>query len=487
MSSATWTARMKTRNRQSRTAQSIAFCRDRGIAGLSVIAGICCVPISIAVSEIFLTAGLVARLAGFGRHPATFRPPRVFWFWLVWAGFETVIWLHSPDLSAGNGEMRHLLLIAALFTTLPALNRAIDHVRVWKGIFATATVGSVSLILGYFDRLTRYHDALAAGGDPSFYLRTGGLLHHWAIYGSVEILVFGALLEFRAAYAEQRRWINPALAVHAVAILLSLTRGLWCSALLVLALHLVSRRSKCIWLLPLVSALAMVLSPYAIRHRFAQTFQSDYYSNAERVQMWRVGWRMIREQPVFGVGPGRVEALYCRYLSPGEPTPAYHGHLHNNALQLGAQFGVLVLGAALVFVSVLLWDLAGACTRAVDRERKSYGHSLGLILLAFAVLSALIDTNADKMKRRSPVGEQLLFSEDYVGCPERGAAWRRYGGRSPQSGTYWQGLILRLLRTYRKRHGSRYCSHSARESAGEVVVEIQREIEGPRDQADQDC
>jgi O-antigen ligase len=204
-----------------------------------------------------------------------------------------------------------------------------------------------------------------------------------------------------------------------VAILLSLTRGLWCSALVVLALHLVSRRSKWIWLLPLVPVLAMVLSPFAVRYRFAQTFQSDYYSNAERVQMWRVGWRMIREQPVFGVGPGRIEALYCRYLSPGEPIPAYHGHLHNNVLQLGAQFGVLVLAAALVFVSVLVWDLAGGCKLAVDRERKflcrsglqgligfllmgivdyTYGHSLGLILLAFAVVSPLIDTNADMIR-----------------------------------------------------------------------------------------
>jgi hypothetical protein len=66
----------------------------------------------------------------------------------------------------------------------------------------------------------------------------------------------------------------------------------------------------------------------------------------------------------------------------------------------------------------------------------TYGHSLGLILLAFAVLSPLIDTKADKMKRRSPAGEELLVSEEYVSCPERGAAWRRHGGRGSQSGTY---------------------------------------------------
>jgi O-antigen ligase len=120
--------------------------------------------------------------------------------------------------------------------------------------------------------------------------------------------------------------------------------------------------------------------------------------------MLRVGWRMIREQPVFGVGPGRVEEMYTQYLQPGEPVPAYHGHLHNNAVQLAAQFGVVVLGAAALCLIVLLRDLTSAARRARNREARflcrsglfgvagflilglvdyTYGHSLGLILLTF--------------------------------------------------------------------------------------------------------
>ncbi len=161
-----------------------------GITGLAVAAGLCAVPISIAVSEIFLAAALAAQLAGFARHPAAFRPPRVFWYWLLWAGLEMAVWLHSPDLHAGNGELRHLLLIAALFTTLPALNRAGDKVRVWQGIFATATLGSVSLILGYFGRLARYHQELAAGGirhstsGPADYFITGRSMGWWRFWCS---------------------------------------------------------------------------------------------------------------------------------------------------------------------------------------------------------------------------------------------------------------------------------------------------------------
>jgi O-antigen ligase len=139
--------------------------------------------------------------------------------------------------------------------------------------------------------------------------------------------------------------------------------------------------------------------------------QADYYSNAERLQMWRVGWQMIRENPVFGVGPGRVEPLYTRYLAPAEPVPAYHGHLHNDAIQLAAEFGVPVLSAAVLFLAMLLWNLLGALRSAPDRETRflcsaglmgmvafllagltdyAYGHSVGLILFSFVSLSPLV-------------------------------------------------------------------------------------------------
>jgi O-antigen ligase len=387
--------------------------RAKRITAITLGAALCATPLSIAVSETFLGVALAMRVVELLRGTAAFRPPRIFWFWLVWAGFEMAAWLHSPNRAAGSGEIRHLLLIAALFLTLPSLAVTADKVLVWKGLFASSTISSVSVILGVSVRMARYRQEVAAGGDPAFYFRSGGLLHHWMIYATVEILIFAALLEYRVCYPEKRRWINPALAIHAAAILLSLTRSLWLGALVVLFLHLVRRRSKLTWLIPLVAASGLLLTP--VRHRVADTLRPDYYSNAERLQMVQVGWRMIRENPVFGVGAGRVEQLYASYLAPGQPIPAYHGHLHNNALQVGAQFGLVVLGAAIVFVAALARAVADACNRSNDCAQTflcrsslvglsgflvvgtmdyTYGHALGLILFAFAVISPLVSDPA---------------------------------------------------------------------------------------------
>lgn len=401
MRSATWpTVHSSTRD------ESLPW-RDYRIDTLAAGAALCAVPLSIAVSESFLAIALVARATAILRSDATLAVPRVFWFWLVWAGMEIAVWLHSPQPSAGKGEIRHLLLIGALFVILPVLTAGYK-LRIWHGIFFSGTIGSAAVVLGFVARLLRYQHELSLGGDPGFYLRNGGFLHHWMVYATVEIVVFGALLEFRTAYPEARRWTTPALAVHGLAIFLSLTRSLWLGCLLLLALHLIWRRSTWAWALPLAPVVAFLIAPGPVRSRMVDTSQPDYYSNAERVQMWRVAWKMISEQPITGVGPGRVEELYTAYLSPGDPVPAYHGHLHNNALQLAAQFGLPTLAAATLCLAVLLLDLIRSCRRAAGQEERflyragllgltgflflglmdyTYGHSLGLILLSFAAVA----------------------------------------------------------------------------------------------------
>jgi exopolysaccharide production protein ExoY len=377
------------------------------VDGLLLGLGVCAAPASIAVAESLLTGCMVLRVIALARHRATVSLPRVFWFWLTWAALEFVAWLCSPDIRAGLGEIRHLLLIAALFLIVPALNSASDLVSVWRGIMVTATISSTFLIGNFISRLLFYHGDV----DPVIYLRNGGLLHHWMIYGTVEILVFAALLQLWRLYPEEHWWLLPVFAVNAVAIVLSLTRMLWICCLLLLALHWIWNRSRWIWALPVIPCVLFFLVPGAVRSRIRDSSDPAYYSNAERLQMVRVGYQMVREKPLTGVGPGRVNKLYTTYLSPQDPVPAYHGHLHNNAVQLAAEFGLPVIGAALVFVVFLFRDLARRCRFAASRDQTflchtallglagfvaagmfeyTYGHSLGLILLAFTVLPPLL-------------------------------------------------------------------------------------------------
>jgi O-antigen ligase len=370
---------------------------------------------SIAAAESLLAGSLLFRVIAIARGRAKVYLPRVFWFWLAWAALELVVWLRSPRLRTGQGEMRHLVLIAALFLLAPILNRAGNWVTVWRGIALTASIGS-SVLIGHFVlQLLFYRGTL----DPVVYLRSGGLLHHWMVYSTVEILVFAGLLELCSLFPEERRWLLPVLAINTLAILVSLTRMLWVCSLVLLCAHLAWRRSRWLWAIPAVACVAFWTAPNVVRTRATESMHLDYYSNAERIQMLRVGWKMIQQHALTGVGPGRVDELYTKYLSASDPIPTYHGHLHNNLVQLAAEFGLPVTMAAVLFVAVLFRELRNAWLRAVDREQQflcrtallgltgfvvsglfdyTYGHSLGIILLGFTVLAPLMPLEEAKLQ-----------------------------------------------------------------------------------------
>ena len=98
--------------------------------------------------------------------------------------------------------------------------------------------------------------------------------------------------------ARERGWCLPALIVNSLAILLSLTRMLWVGCLLLLALHLIRCRSRWLWAVPLLPLLLFAVAPGAVRSRVAESLRPDDYSNAERLQMLRVGWRMVLDHPI---------------------------------------------------------------------------------------------------------------------------------------------------------------------------------------------
>ena len=147
-----------------------------------------------------------------------------------------------------------------------------------------------------------------------------------------------------------------------------------------------------------------------VRARIQASCQPDYYSNTERIQMLRVGWKMVTQHPFVGIGPGRVDALYTTYLSASDPVPAYHGHLHNNLVQFAAQFGLPTLLVALTLFGLVAATIHKRLKSARHRELRflcsasllgllgfilagmceyTYGHSVGILLASFLALSPL--------------------------------------------------------------------------------------------------
>jgi len=379
-----------------------------------LILGLWAAPVSIAVSETFLSVAALVQLARLLGRRVSIPWPRCLWLWLVWAVLEVLLWMSSPEPALGWSEIRHLLLLAGLYLALSGFETPQEALAAWKGVFVTATASSLFLIGQVFFRLWLYGGHIAAGGDVRFYLRSGGFVGHWMVWATVEIVVVAGLLGFWSAHGDTRRRLWPIMAIHAAAVALSLTRMAWLACSCLAGISLAWNRSRWVWSLPVVLLVLLVpysLAPGAVRLRAGGLADPAHYSNAERLQMLGVGWSMVREHPWTGVGAGRVDTLYESYLAPGEPVPAYHGHLHNNVAQIAAEFGLPVAVAALVFVWFAFRDLLAVRRAAADPARAfladaavlalcgflvgglfeyTYGHALGLIMITFAVIPPLL-------------------------------------------------------------------------------------------------
>jgi O-antigen ligase len=98
-------------------------------------------------------------------------------------------------------------------------------------------------------------------------------------------------------------------------------------------------------LLGLVLAVGLALSvPSGFQRRALSIVDPADPTARERFYFWQAGWRMTRQAPLLGLGPGGVKRHYPEYRDPAARRPAT-GHLHNNLVQIAAERGGLGLAA----------------------------------------------------------------------------------------------------------------------------------------------
>jgi O-antigen ligase len=165
------------------------------------------------------------------------------------------------------------------------------------------------------------------------------------------------------------------------ALVLTLTRSAWLGFAAGVLVMVLAARPRLAPLLAVAAAAVVIVAPGLVGDRVRSSFDPHHYQNSPRVQMWRVGLRIVGDHPVTGVGDRDLNETYWAYRERAAGGPvtreAYPdgpvlviGHLHNNLLQLAAIWGLpglalalLLLGAMLRRLALFWRDLRG---RAVD-------------------------------------------------------------------------------------------------------------------------
>jgi len=205
--------------------------------------------------------------------------------------------------------------------------------------------------------------------DPTVLARVTGFMGHWMTFSGEQLLVWCAAVP--AVLLLGPRWMIP-LGVVGASLVLSFTRSVWLGVIagfLVLAL-LMPRRTLIGIALPI--AIVAAGASGLIYHRISLSFQHQQFApDSGRLELLIGGARMVRDHPLFGVGPERIHTEFPHYYRGDDLAHAnfYYGHLENNIVQLAAERGLLCLATFLWLIFELYASLIEMFRNATDETR----------------------------------------------------------------------------------------------------------------------
>ncbi|HEV3407613.1 MAG TPA: O-antigen ligase family protein [Gaiellaceae bacterium] len=306
-----------------------------------------------------------------------------------WAAMS-LVWAEAPEL-AQTSVMRFALNFTLFPIALVAI-RTPRHVMWFIAVFVAGAFASVGL-------------GLADGtvGDPEAENRLKGAGINPNQLGSycVVVAIFAATLAASPRWSLAARTAALAVAGFAgIAVFMTLSRGalVGLAAALVVAPFVIGRRRRAGAVVIAVAAVLGTVGWYATiapPDAAQRITNPDEGGGSGRVDLWRVGWRMVEDKPVWGVGAGNFPVAAIHYLlRPGlterdEIIVDYRRVAHNIYLTVLSELGAvgLLLFLAIIFLSLrAALDAARTFSARGDPVMELVARALFLGILSMAVV-----------------------------------------------------------------------------------------------------
>jgi putative inorganic carbon (hco3(-)) transporter len=145
-----------------------------------------------------------------------------------------------------------------------------------------------------------------------------------------------------------------------VCILLTYCRGVWISLIMFFILIFILEKNIRMLFLKiagLILVFLLIFSYFNISRRsIIDRFKTagSINKNIDRISMWQSGYKMVKDYPVFGIGPRQVPVLYPKYVMPTAYRPE-EPHLHSNFVNIAAERGLLGLASFLFMFGYFLF------------------------------------------------------------------------------------------------------------------------------------
>ncbi len=323
--------------------------RRIAFVGLALTVG--AVHFSIAVAEImfgFTVAAWLVTLAIEHRRPAA---PAWMMPLALYGGWTLLSAAFSLDPASSFTDCKQLALLLLVPMTFDIVDE--DSAVLLSTVILAAAAFSAVIGIGQYSIL--HYDNLGQ--------RPRSTLGMYMTFSGLMMLALTLAVARVLFMTRSRIW--PALVIPALSVVLALTlsRNAWMGACASVALLLLIRDLRLAAVLPVIAALFFASAPAPVLQRFYSTFDLHDITVNDRFAMQRAGAQIVRDHPLFGVGPNMIERVYPKYRDAGAVEETV-SHLHNVPLQIAAERGLPALG-------IWLWFVGAVCAGAIALFRLS--------------------------------------------------------------------------------------------------------------------
>jgi O-antigen ligase len=312
-------------------------------AVLAMLAFAATLQISIAAADILLTVVVLLWIALLVRNRERMEVPPMFWPLAAYGVATLVAAVFAVDPPTSLIRCKQLVL----YVIVPLTYRLLRGRRAALATDVIITIGALSAAYGIIQYLILNYDNLGR--------RPQGTLGLYMTYSGLLMLVTCAAVS-RVIFARQHRaWAALVLPALVLALTFTFTRSAWVGACVGVGILFLLRDFRLLGLLPIVLGAFLLLAPQTLTARLYSTFSLSDPSNVDRIAMMKSGWRIVKDDPLTGVGPDMIIQVYPHYrdkTAVNERTP----HLHNVPVQIAAERGVPALVVWIWFIATLVRD-----------------------------------------------------------------------------------------------------------------------------------
>jgi O-antigen ligase len=321
----------------------------------AMLAFVALLPFSIAASQVLLTCSGVLWFVLVVRGHERFEAPGMFWALAAYAGATLVASLFSVEPRTSFIDCKQLLL----FSIIPIAYRLLPGRRALTVVDVIITVGGISAVIGVVQFGILEFDSLGQ--------RPRGLLGMYMTY-SGQLMLIACIAAARVLFRkDDRLWTALVMPALVAALAATLSRNAWVGACVGIGLLFIIRDFRLFALVPVALAAFIAFAPSQMTDRLYSSFRFNHVrhdtaateasllSNRDRLAMLRSGWRIIKDDPLTGVGPDMVVTVYAYYRDPSA-VQQLNSHLHNVPLQIAAERGLPALAIWLWFIVMLIRD-----------------------------------------------------------------------------------------------------------------------------------